>query len=112
MEGMATLEALHIIEARLACIVRHMQCQAPIQANNQEIQVVTDAKTCTYSLLTEEVAELKATWLINCVHIGIAEAGTWLCPHITGIEEDGTIQVAKQLSAVLKVTDKLDRTIA
>ena len=66
---MATLETLDVIEAGLACIVWQVEGNTPIETDNEEAEVVADAKTCAEGLLTEEVAQLKVAVNVEFINV-------------------------------------------
>ena len=62
MEGLVALEAVDIEVAGLGGVVRQMEGDTPVETDNEETEVVTDAETGTESLLTEEVAQFEVAW--------------------------------------------------
>ena len=55
MEGVATLEMGNIIEARLFGFVRQVEGETPVETEHKEVEIITKAKTCAYSHLTEKI---------------------------------------------------------
>ena len=61
MEGLVLLESIGIEEARLACFVRHVETDSPVETDDEEIEVVTDTNTCADSHLAEEILQTEAS---------------------------------------------------
>ena len=55
MQGLALTEAGYIEIARLACIVRTVDGQAPIETDNQEAHIVTQTDTGAYCKLIDKL---------------------------------------------------------
>ena len=111
MECLAVLEAVNVKEARLSCLVRYMQCKAPIKTENEEVEVITQSDTCSQCHITEEILQRELGVLIAVLSF-IQIVGTVLeVPYITGIQEKGAMEITKQLRTILQVTHKFDVAI-
>ncbi len=111
MECLAVLEAIEVKETRLSRFVRNMQCKAPIKTENEEVEVVTQSDTCSQCHITEEILQGELGVLIAVLPF-IQIVGTVLeVPHITGIQEEGAIEITKQLRTILQVAHKFDVAI-
>ena len=76
-----------------------MQTDTPVNADNEEVEVVAQAYTCAHSHLAKHVLKLKlALWSIVVV---------LQRPHVTSIKEYCSIQIAKQSWPVFKVEEQL-----
>ena len=62
VEGLVALEAVDIEIAGLSGVVRQVEGETPVETDNEETEVVADAKTCAEGLLTEEVAQFEVAW--------------------------------------------------
>jgi len=100
MKSMAILEALDVIEARLARFEGIVKGNTPVKSDNKEIHIVTDTYACTNSRLFEEILklELGIVYRHNVVRRTIPTF--YEVPNITCIKEDCAIEAAKQLSAI------------
>ena len=61
MKGMASFEAIDIIEARLTCFEGIVKGYTPVKTDNQKVKVVPDTDTRTKCLLGKEITELENT---------------------------------------------------
>ena len=78
-----------------------MQRYTPVETKYQEVEVVTYADTSSYSHLAQDILHLElASHTVGCV------------PHIARIDEQCTMQTAKQALPVLQVTQQLDIAVA
>ena len=76
-----------------------MQTDTPVNADNEEVEVVAQAYTRAHSHLAKHVLKLKlALWPIVVV---------LQRPHVTSIKEHRSIQIAKQSWSVFKVEEQL-----
>ena len=110
MQGLSVTKAAYIIESALSCVIGHMQTDTPVETEHKEIEVVTQADTRTQRHLTIEPVELKG----RSIHSGIGGGIPLVLlhgPHISSIEEDGTIQSIEQSGAVFKVPQQLHITV-
>lgn len=106
VEGMGVFEAIDVIEAGLAGVVWYMEADSPVEAQDEEAEVVADAHTSTHRNVTEETVEAELTLGKARITITLTEV-----PHITRIEEERSMEVAKELTTVFQVADELDVTI-
>ena len=80
MQAVAVLEIGQIVESRL---VRQMQTNAPIDANDEEIEVITQAKAGAYGHFACHVAEFElASRSVGSLFHG---------PHVAGIKKQRAI---------------------
>ena len=87
MEGEPVLEFFDIIEATLACIVGCVQGDAHVEAYDDEVEVVAQACACAEGDAAERFGREAAAGTVGIV----AQQ-----PHVAGIEEDGTVEVAEE----------------
>ena len=100
VKGMTILEAFDIIEARLTRFKRIVKGNTPVKSNNKEIHIVTDTYACTNSHLLEKILKLELGIVYSHRVIRRTIPTFNKVPNITCIEEDCTIEAAKQLSAI------------
>ena len=83
---MTIFETINIKVTGLTCIIWHMKGNSPVQAQNQEVQIVTNTNTCSQSQIVQEMTQAK---------FGVGEylTGFWIIiilvevPDVTGIKE-------------------------
>ena len=88
VEPLAVLEAGDVVITRTARFVRHMEGDSPVEAENQEGEVVADAYTRAQGDVVEETLE------------GELGFGTGFVlthqPYVARIEEDRAVQVSAE----------------
>ena len=87
-----------------------MQTQSPVESQNEEVEVVAQSETCSQCYLLGEVLQTEARILEDVV-CGIVIVVLIEIPYVTGIEEDSTVEAAKQLAAILQVAHQFDVAI-
>lgn len=55
MNGLSVFEVRYVVESTLARFVRNVQTHAPVEAQHEELEVVTDSDTSAKGHLLESV---------------------------------------------------------
>ena len=100
MEAMRVFEGIDIVEALLAGFVRHMKPHTPVYTDDEHTHIIAHTHTRAYSHLLEELSELELS--LRTVLLAAK------CPHVAGIKEQGSIQVAPDARTILNVGKKLN----
>ena len=108
VQGLIVLEAVDVVESALACVVRHVKTDTPIQAQHQEFEVVTETDARAHCQLAIEAAEAEIARLHRLCKALLIDV---VVPHIASIEKQGGVETAKQATAVFKVEPQLDVTV-
>ena len=111
MQRLVAAELVNVVESALGCLVGNMQADTPVDAKNEEVEVVTQSHASTQGHLLEELTKTESAVDIAdskhlIVHVEILES-----PHVAGIEEHGSMQIAEESLAILQIGLELDITI-
>ena len=98
VEGEGVLEFGNVVVRRLSCVVRGVNADAKVEAKNKEIEVVAQSETCAESQgLEEAIVFERATDVIAVLTHK---------PHVTGIDEEGTLECIDEGETVFCVEFK------
>ena len=100
MQTLGILEPTDVIDATLACIIRNMQTDTPVDTYYKHTHIITHTNTGAYRQLPEELVYIK---LAERIVLMVAQG-----PHITCIQEKGSIEIAPNLLTVFQVHQILD----
>lgn len=100
MQTLGILEPTDVIDATLACIIRNMQTDTPVDTYYKHTHIITHTDTGAYRQLPEELAYIK---LAERTVLMVTQG-----PHITCIQEKGSIEIAPNLLTVFQVHQILD----
>ena len=99
VETVAIIEAQKVVKALLSRVVRNMKADTPIHTNDEQAQVVANAHTSAHGHVGEHALPLE----LSSRPLSVVTKR----PNVASIEEDGTIEIAKQMGTELQVGHKL-----
>ena len=111
MQRLVATELIDVVEAALRGLIRHMQTYTPVKSQDEEVEVVAQADACSHRHLLKEFTETEISLFKHNGNVIDADFQILTKPHVTGIEEHGTVQVAKQPLAIFQVGLQLHITI-
>lgn len=112
MEGLVAAEAVDVEVAGTAGVVGQVEADAPVETDDEEVEVVAQSDAGAQCELAEEVLQPEVAGREGLLHIRVVVMVAGRRPDVAGIEEDGSLEVAEELGAVLEVSDELDRAVA
>ena len=95
MEAKIIFELADVKVGGNACVVGNMDADTEVETQDEEVEVVTDAETCTDSKVFEEFtgSEFSTRMIRVVVHK----------PHVTGIDKEGTLDGVEDGESVFGV---------
>jgi len=112
VEGLVAAEAVDVEVAGTAGVVGQVEADAPVETDDEEVEVVAEPDAGTQCELAEEVLQPEVAGREGLLHIRVVVMVAGRRPDVAGIEEDGSLEVAEELGTVLEVGDELDRAVA
>ena len=108
MEGLVAAEAIDIEVSGTAGFVGQVKADAPVETDDEEVEVVADADAGADGELAEEILQTeRAGGVVGLVGVVVGRR-----PYVAGIEEEGAVEVAEELAAVFEVADELVAAVA
>ena len=110
MQSLSILETPDVVESALARVVRNMQTDAPVEPDDEEVQVVAQPDTSSHSKVFERAPEFEIRIIKLFIDFLVAEIAVNI-PDIAHVQEDGTFQITRQTCPIFKITLQLHVTI-
>ena len=107
VEGLVAVEAVEVEESALLGLVRHVQTDTPVESEDEEIEVVAYSHARSHGHLVEDALELELGVDQEVVEFIVVKLQLVDVPHVSGIEEEGSMEVAEESLAVFEVSQKL-----
>ena len=100
MEGLVAAEAIDIEVSGTAGFVGQVKADAPVETDDEEVEVVADADAGADGELAEEILQTEVAGREGLFHVRVVIMVAGRRPHVAGIEEEGAVEVAEELAAV------------
>ena len=111
MQRLVAAELIDVVEAALRGLIRNMQTYTPVKSQDEKVEVVAQTDACSHRHLLKEFTEMEISLFKHNGKVIDADLQIFTKPHVTGIEEHGAMQVAKQPLAIFQVGLQLHITI-
>ena len=78
IEGKAVFETTNVVITRLACVVRQVESESPVESDDEEVEVVSYASTGSDGYLFEEAVEAEVVAVPALVVLAAEIPENWL----------------------------------
>ena len=111
MQCLIVLETVDVVESALACVVRQVESESPVESDDEEVEVVSYAYTGSDGYLSEEAVEAEDAWFEEVFHGLFLTHVDVIVPHVASVEEESRREASEEASPVFEVGHEFDVSV-